>query len=102
MNRKEIEDRIIENYRQDENMMVLVFAQWCINHDLDPVVIYHKAYPDQINNPILNQAINLTVSKEESEEISFETIISVLSLFGNEDLAFVVSEEFNRLRLKSK
>lgn len=31
MNQKQLE----EYYRRDENMMILVFAQWCVNHDLD-------------------------------------------------------------------
>lgn len=95
MNNKEIEDKIISNYQKDENMMILVFAQWCVNNDLDPAEIYKKAYPQQAVNPALQQGIELTVSKEESEEIPDSTLLGVLSLFGNTDLAIVVSEEIN-------
>ncbi|UCZ51392.1 hypothetical protein LGQ02_10900 [Bacillus shivajii] len=96
MQRKEIEQQIIENYQQDEHMMVLVFAQWCVNNDLDPKEVYKKAYPNQKKNDALEQAINLTVSKEEAGDIPNETLLGVLSLFGNDDLAFVVTEEISR------
>jgi hypothetical protein len=92
MNRKELEEQIIENYRKDEQMMILVFAQWCVNHDLDPQELYAKAYPNQEKNPLLLQAIELTVPKEEAGAIPDETLLNVLQLFGNDDLAFVVSE----------
>lgn len=98
MDKKEVEKRIIENYQKEENMMILVFAQWCINHDLDPEALYMKAYPNQGNNPALLQALELTVSKDEAGEISNETLLGVLSLFGNDDLAFVVSEEMEKLK----
>ncbi|WP_223702400.1 hypothetical protein [Sutcliffiella deserti] len=92
MNNKEVEQKIIENYQKDENMMILVFAQWCVNNDLDPVKLYSKAYPNQRKNPALAQALKLTVSKEEAGEISNDTLLGVLSLFGNDDLAIVVTE----------
>jgi hypothetical protein len=96
MNKKEIEERIISNYQQDEQMMILVFAQWCINHDLDPTELYLRAYPEQVANHALQQAIDLTVPKEEAGHISDETLLGVLSLFGNEDLAFIISEEMGK------
>lgn len=92
MSSKEIEEKIIENYQKDENMMILVFAQWCINNDFDPLALYEKAYPNQLQNHALKQALDLTVSKEEAGEISDETVLGVLSLFGNDDLAFVITE----------
>ncbi len=92
---KDLEKKIIQNYQKDEHMMILVFAQWCVNHDLDPHALYVKAYPDQGANPALQQAIDLTVSKEESEDIADQTLLGVLSLFGNDDLAFVVNEEIH-------
>lgn len=67
MNSKEMQEKIIQNYQKDEHMMILVFAQWCVNHDLDPAFLYRKAYPDQDANPALLQGIDLTVPKEESE-----------------------------------
>ncbi|MBU8907573.1 hypothetical protein [Desertibacillus haloalkaliphilus] len=93
MNKKEIEQQVVENYQRDEQMMVLVFAQWCINHDLDPLNLYMRAYPQQTVNDALKQALDLTVPKSESEDIPDETLLGVLSLFGNDDLAFVVTEE---------
>ncbi|WP_159884125.1 hypothetical protein [Paenibacillus puerhi] len=93
MNRKEIEEEVIRNYQRDEQMMILVFAQWCINHGLDPAELYARAYPGQAPNPLLGQVLDLTVPKEESSEILDDTLLGVLSLFGNDDLAYVVTEE---------
>lgn len=101
MNSKEMQEKIIQNYQKDEHMMILVFAQWCVNHDLEPAELYQRAYPQQGDNPALQQGIELTVSKEESEEIPDTTILGVLSLFGNDDLAHVVTEEINK-RTKEK
>jgi hypothetical protein len=99
MDKKELEEQIINNYKQDETMMVLVFAQWCVNNDLDPATVYKKAYPgEKGENEALRHAISLTVPKEESEYISPETLLGVLSLFGNDDLAFVVTEEMDMLK----
>jgi len=92
-NQQEMEQRIIENYQRDERMMILIFAQWCINHGLDPAVLYAQAYPQQGNNTELQQALELTVSKDEAGEIPDDTLLGVLSMFGNEELAFVVMEE---------
>lgn len=96
MNKKELEAHIINQYKQDEHMMILVFAQWCINHELDPEGLYTRAYPLQEKNQTLEQVLSLTVPKEEAGPISDETILNVLSLYGNEDLAFVVSEEIDK------
>ncbi|ULT54713.1 hypothetical protein L1999_16320 [Neobacillus drentensis] len=96
MNSKELEEKIIQHYQGEEKMMILVFAQWCINHDLDPEEVYLHAYPNQASNPALKEAIELTVPKEEAGEIADETLLGVLSLFGNDDLAFVVTEEIQR------
>lgn len=96
MDKKELEQQIIENYQRDENMMILVFAQWCVNHDLDPTELYHRAYPEQAANLQLKQMIEMTVPKTESEEIPDSTLLGVLSMFGNDDLAFVVSEEIGK------
>jgi hypothetical protein len=92
MNSKELEEQIIANYTRDEKMMILIFAQWCINNDLDPVDLYEKAYPSQVGNVALKDAMELTVPKSEAGDISTQTVLNVLSLFGNEELAFLVSE----------
>ena len=98
MSDKELEKQIIESYRRDEQMMILVFAQWCVNRGLDPQLLYEKAYPQQASNPALQQAIELTVPKEEAGDIPDDTVLQVLSLFGNDDLAFVVTEAINGRR----
>ncbi|GAE24944.1 hypothetical protein JCM9140_910 [Halalkalibacter wakoensis JCM 9140] len=92
MNQKEVENKVISNFQRDEHMMILVFAQWCVNNRLDPKHVYLQAYPTQADNPALQQALELTVPKDESETIADETVLGVLSLFGNDDLACVVSE----------
>ena len=96
MDKKQIEDQIIERYQNDEKMMILIFAQWCVNNDLDPVELYKTAYPDQYNNKALEESMELTVPKKESEEISDQTLLNVLQLFGNDDLAFVVQGEIDK------
>jgi hypothetical protein len=96
MNSKEVEEKIIQHYQGEEKMMILVFAQWCVNHDLDPQELYVKAYPTQSANPALKEAIELTVPKDEAGDIADQTLLGVLSLFGNDDLAFVVTEEIHK------
>ena len=93
LDKKELEQRVIENYQNDEKMMILIYAQWCINHDLDPKEMYEKAYPNQMKNDALTEALELTVSKQEADEIDDQTLLNVLQLFGNDDLAFIVQEE---------
>ncbi len=89
---KSMEDRIVESYRQDEDMMILVFAQWCVNHGLDPAELYRKAYPGQPENERLGRVLELTVPKEEAGDIPDQTVLGVLSMYGNDDLAVVVAE----------
>ncbi|MDE5414418.1 hypothetical protein [Alkalihalobacterium chitinilyticum] len=96
MSKKQLEEQIIQNFQQDEQMMILVFAQWCVNHDLNPEELYLRAYPNQESNQALQQALSLTVSKEEAGPIPDDTVLGVLSLFGNEDLAFIVTEEISK------
>ena len=96
MTNKDLQEKIIENYQGEEKMMILVFAQWCVNHDVDPEETYLRAYPNQIANQSLRDALDLTVPKEEAGEVADETLLGVLSLFGNDDLAFVVTEEMNK------
>jgi hypothetical protein len=98
MNSKELEEKIIQHYQGEEKMMILIFAQWCINHDLDPEELYLLAYPNQAANIALKEAMELVVSKEEAGEIADETLLGVLSLFGNDELAFIVTEEIKKMR----
>jgi hypothetical protein len=97
-NQSEREKKIIESFQQDEQMMAHVFAQWCINNDLNPEEVYAEAY-GAADNPVLQEAVKLTVSKEEAGPIETETLLGVLALFGNHDLAEAVtnrSELINR------
>ncbi|WP_339319656.1 hypothetical protein [Paenibacillus sp. FSL R10-2734] len=91
-NRKSVEEQIIESYKREEEMMILVFAQWCVNNGLDPHALYLQAYPQQEGNEALRKALALTVSAEEAGDISDDTVLGVLSLFGNDDLAQIVTE----------
>lgn len=96
MDNKETEKRVIENYQNDERMMILIYAQWCINNKLNPKELYEQAYPGQLKNVALTDILELTVSKKESEDIPDQTVLNVLQLFGNDDLAFVVQEEIGK------
>lgn len=89
---KQIEEAVIESYKQEEEMMILVFAQWCVNQGVDPEELYRQAYPNQQGNEQLQQVLKLVVPKEEAGDIPDETVLGVLSMFGNDDLAMVVAE----------
>lgn len=93
---------IIEKYQDDERMMILVYAQWCINNDLDPVVLYKETYPNQQTNEILLEVLDLTVEKSASEQIDPETVLQILQVFGNEDLAFTVQTYIDKAEAKKK
>ncbi len=95
-----MEDKVIESYQNDERMMVLIYAQWCINNDLDPKVLYEQAYPHQLKNTTLIDVLELTVPKKESEHIPDVTVLNVLQLFGNDDLAFIVQEVIEKRERK--
>lgn len=82
-----------QNFLFDEQMMILVFAQWCINYDRDPRALYQQAFPDQSIPPSLEQAISLTVPKEEAGEIADDTVLGVLSLYDQPELAELVRAE---------
>ncbi|WP_386056806.1 hypothetical protein [Thalassobacillus hwangdonensis] len=86
------EKQVIEQYRRGEKMMILIFAQWCVNNELNAVELYEHAYPQQKGNKELLEAMELTVPKKESEEIANDTLLEALSVYGNEDLAFVVTQ----------
>lgn len=96
MGQKEMEEKVIESYQKDEKMMILIYAQWCINNDLEPRTLYEQAYPMQVKNNALREALELTVSKEEAGEVPDSTVLNVLQLFGNDDLAFIVQEQIDK------
>ena len=94
---KNIDEQIIQKYKEDETLMIRLFVQWCANHQLDPQSLYKKAYPNQQANEALNAVIESDDGFEELF-IDNETMLDVLQLFGNEDLAFVVSDEISRFQ----
>jgi len=100
MSSKELEQHIRANYERDERMMILVYAQWCVNRDLDPIELYRQTYPNQELNAELQEAFSLTVPKDEAGPIGDETVLNMLSLFGNDDLAQAVAEQIERMRTK--
>ncbi|MEK4026489.1 hypothetical protein [Sporosarcina sp. FSL W7-1283] len=93
---KDINEQIIQKYKEDETLMIRLFVQWCANHELDPQMLYRNAYPNQPDNAAL-----LSVMEEDDGldelQIDNETMLDVLQLFGNEDLAFAVADEIQRL-----
>ncbi|RNF39121.1 hypothetical protein [Planococcus salinus] len=89
------DEKIIKRYQQDERTMILLFIHWCTNHQLDPVSLYHRAYPAQAPNQALSEA--LEDAGQEEIDISSETLLEVLQMFGNDDLAFVVAEEAEKI-----
>nr|WP_093268569.1 hypothetical protein [Psychrobacillus sp. OK032] len=92
--RSRMMDKVIRQYQEDENVMIQLFARWCANHQLDALTLYAQAYPQQEKNLLLEKAVEET--EEDVLEIDTETLLHVLQLFGNEDLAFVVSEEADK------
>ncbi|TFE00115.1 hypothetical protein [Jeotgalibacillus sp. R-1-5s-1] len=89
MNQKEMEQYIIQKYQEDEKIMVLLFIQWCQEQNLDPEKLYKEAYPTQPANSLLKQLIEDQVSTD--LEIDAGTLINVMQVFGNDDLAHVIS-----------
>lgn len=94
MDQQTITDYIIQKYQEDEQIMIQLFVQWCQNHEVDPFTLYQKAYPSQAFNEALKAVIDN--NEQVDLEIDSSTLIEVLQLFGNDDLAFVVSEEINK------
>ena len=90
------DEYIIKKYQQDEAVMIQVFVDWALRNDLDPVELYQRAYPSQVKN----EALLLAVEEADSfdMEIDESTLLELLQMFGNDDLAFIVSEEMEILR----
>ena len=89
---KDLDQQIIQKYQEDETLMIRLFVQWCVNHKLDPQALYKRAYPEQRENTALKEVMEDEDGFEELH-IDNKTMLDVLQLFGNHDLAFVVSEE---------
>ncbi|ANU09037.1 hypothetical protein A1A1_06822 [Planococcus antarcticus DSM 14505] len=92
------DDFIIKKYQQEEQIMVQLFVQWCTNHKLNPAELYQRAYPGQLQSSVLTDTIDQADTEE--LDIDHETLLDVLQMFGNYDLAFIVSEESEKLSKK--
>ncbi|MDN7243192.1 hypothetical protein QWY14_15415 [Planococcus sp. N028] len=88
------DEYIIKKYQQDEETMIQLYVQWCSNHQIDPIALYQRAYPGQVQNESLLKAVE--EKDQESIEISSDTLLEVLQMFGNDDLAFAVTEEIQK------
>jgi hypothetical protein len=91
-----ITEQVIKKYQEDEQIMIRLFIQWCAKHGLDAMDLYVRAYREQIGNAALKKALE-EEEVDEFVEIDHETMLEVLQLFGNNDLAFVISEEIERM-----
>lgn len=89
-NAKTVDERVIENYQKDEQMMILIFAQWCVNNDVNANKLYKRAYPEQANNQLLADIYKEALEAGKSDQVDDVTVFSVLEIFGNSDLAFEV------------
>lgn len=89
---------IIKKYQQDEAVMIQLFVNWALSHDLDPLVLYKRAYPAQSPNEALDKAMYQADTAE--MDVSDDTLLDILQMFGNDDLAFVVSEEMEKIQRK--
>src|SRR5690625_7754778 len=85
--------RIINNYKEQEKMMILIYAQWCVNNGIDPIELYHEAYPEQQTNDVLEEAVRRTVSKEESDSISGDVLYQELVTYGSDGIAYLVEQK---------
>lgn len=96
MDQQSITEYIIQKYQEDEQIMIQLFVQWCLNHEIDPFTLYQKAYPSQ--GP--NEAMKVIIDTNDPLDLDIDssTLIEVLQLFGNDDLAFMVSEEIKCLK----
>ena len=100
--KKAQEEAVIKHYQQQEETMILLFCQWCVNHDLDPAVLYQEAYPAQLVPKQLEEINEQTVGKEEGLDVDTALLIDVMSQFSNNDLAFVVNHYDEQLKKKQK
>src|SRR5699024_9317506 len=87
------DEYIIQRSKENEEMMILIYAQWCINHDIVSHILYNKFYTDQTILSLLYDGMKSTVTNKESEEITEEMVIQLLKMYGNDDLAFAVQEK---------
>ena len=95
-NHLSMDEQVIKKYQEDEQVMIQLFVQWCLNYELDPNELYARAYPEQLVNLALQETVK-EMDGDEPIDIGNETMLDVLQLFGNDELAFVVTEEIERI-----
>ena len=96
---KSIDEQVIQKYQEDEQLMIQLFVQWCVNHELNPNELYARAYSEQPEHASLQKVLK-EMDDADPLAIDNQTMMDVLQLFGNYDLAFVLSEEIERLSKK--
>ncbi|MBE1554291.1 hypothetical protein [Sporosarcina limicola] len=96
MDFKSIDEQVIQKYQEDEQLMIRLFVQWCKNNQLNPIELYSRAYPEQLENLTMKKVME-DAEFEDEIDIDNEMMLDVLQLFGNDDLAFVLSDEISRL-----
>lgn len=96
MNQQAIQDFIIKKYEDEERTMVHLFIEWCRNHHYDPHKVYQLAYPEQVENPIVTEILE-ELDNQQPINIPTDTLLEVLQLFGNDALAFVITELIDKI-----
>lgn len=91
MDPKQLQEFIIKKYQDEERTMVHLFIEWCREHKHDPHTVYQLAYPDQPENAIVTELMK-ELSEQAPIHIPDHTLLEVLQLFGNDELAFVITE----------
>lgn len=96
MDQKKLQEFIIKKYQDEERTMVHLFIEWCREHKHDPHAVYQLAYPNQSENAIIIELME-ELSEQEPLHIPNHTLLEVLQLFGNDELAFVIAELIEKL-----
>lgn len=91
MDAKQLQEFIIKKYQDEERTMVHLFIEWCREHEQNPQTVYQIAYPEQGENPIIKELVE-ELSEHEPLHIPTQSLLEVLQLFGNDELAFVIAD----------
>lgn len=97
---KQLQEFIIKKYQDEEKTMVHLFIEWCREQEHNPHKVYQLAYPEQPENPIIKELMK-ELSEQEPLHIPDHTLLEVLQLFGNDELAFVITELIEKSSKKS-
>lgn len=100
MDQKQLQEFIIKKYQDEERTMVHLFIEWCRENEHDPHAVYQLAYPEQVENPMIKELIE-EIGEQEPLHIPNHTLLEVLQMFGNDELAFVITELIEKSEKKS-